>query len=234
MASEVSVNRKDGHLDSCISLGWISLNLNWVQEGPMQKVGGHPPPYCMLSLFCITIFSSWDRVMTWCSPHKWLYPCLGNLPVAAVELLMLVLYVKHYRVYRVVCRGKMNSPRGGGRLGGCCSMQIPFQQRANSLYSGNLIKLPCLFVYFKWHANTVQMQEKLTTGADLKACGAAVAPGAPDKDAPPPARSQMRWNGKSTEVISFHGSAYNSNNSISISICALGARRVQTEKRSVF
>lgn len=46
-------------------------------------------------------------------------------------------------------------------------MQIQFQQRANSLYSGDLIKLPCLFVYFKRHANTVQMQGKLTPGAHL-------------------------------------------------------------------
>lgn len=137
--------------------------------------------------------------------------------------LLPVLYVKHYRVYWSACRGKMNSPRVAGGIG--CSMQIEFQQRANSLYSSDLIKLPCLFAYFKWHANTMQMQEKLTAGADLKVCGGGGR--RVWQRCPPLARSQMRWNAKSTEVISFYGSAYNSNNSISTSIWALGTHGVQ-------
>lgn len=50
-----------------------------------------------------------------------------------------------------------------------CLMQIQFQQRVNSLYRADLIKLPRLFVYPELHANTMQMQKKLTPDADSKA-----------------------------------------------------------------
>lgn len=58
-------------------------------------------------------------------------------------------------------------------------MQIQFPQRVNSLYRGDLIKLPRLFVDPELHANTMQMQKK-KPDADLKALSWQKAPGEPE------------------------------------------------------
>lgn len=83
---------------------------------------------------------------------------------------------QHYRQQQRRCVGppvvENEQPRG-------CLMQIQFPQRVNSLYRGDLIKLPRLFVDPELHANTMQMQKK-KPDADLKALSWQKAPGEPE------------------------------------------------------
>lgn len=103
-------------------------------------------------------------------------------------------------------------------------MQIQFQQRANSLYSGDLIT--CLFVSFKRHANTMQMLEKLTPGCRFESVRQ-WRPAHLAKIPPPASLKPHEMKRKIHRSNLFHSSAYNSSNSISRSICALGTRGVQ-------